>query len=54
MCPKDVVDIPVPRRDDEDKQSIPKLEIEKDTLDPNIIIGGEGNQIRTSNKRRNK
>ena len=44
MCPEDVVDIRVPRRDDGDKLmglSIIKLEFDKDTLDPHIIIGGE-------------
>ena len=44
MCSKDVVDIRVPRRDDDNRHTgspIIKLKFEKDTLDPYIIIGGE-------------
>ena len=49
MCPKDVVEIPVPRRDDGDRPMellIIKLEFEKDTLDPHITIEEEIIQLR--------
>ena len=42
MCPKDVVGIRVPWRDDTDRlMGLPIIEIEfeKDTLDSHIIIG---------------
>ena len=41
MFPKDVVEIPVPRRDDDNRLMGPpiiELEFEKDTLHPHIII----------------
>ena len=44
MCPKDVMDISMPRRDDENRLMGPpiiELEIEKDILDPHKIIRGE-------------
>ena len=44
MCPNDIVDIRVPRRDGDNRfvgLSIIKLEFEKDTLNPHIIIGEE-------------
>ena len=44
MCPKDVLDIRMPMRDNKNRFIRPpiiKLEFEKDTLNPNIIIGGE-------------
>ena len=44
MCPKDVVDIRMPRRDDDNRLMSPliiELEFEKDILDLHIIIGGE-------------
>ena len=37
MCPKDEVNIHMPRRDDE---WINELEFEKDIPDPHVIIGG--------------
>ena len=43
MCPKDVVDICVPRRDDHNRLKGPpiiELELNKETLDLHIIIGG--------------
>ena len=49
MCPKVVVEIPVPRRDDGDRPMellIIKLEFEKDTLDPHITIEEEIIQLR--------
>ena len=48
MCQKDVVDICVPRKGDGNRlmgSPIIKLEFEKDTLNPHIIIG-ESIQIR--------
>ena len=47
-CPKDVMDIHVPRRDDGDRlvgSSIIKLDFEKDPLDPYIIMGRENIQL---------
>ena len=44
MCPKDVMDIHIPRRDDDNRLMGPpiiELEIEKDILDPHKIIRGE-------------
>ena len=41
MCPEDVTDICMPRRDNENRLMGPpiiELEFEKDTLDPHIII----------------
>ena len=49
MCSKYVVDINMPRRDDEKKlmgSPIINLEFEKDTLDLHIIIKGESIQLR--------
>ena len=54
MCPKDDIDIRVPRRDDDNRLvglPIIKLEFEKDTLDPHIIIGGEYIQLRIKRER---
>ena len=48
MCPKDVRNIRMLRRDDENRLMGPpkiELEFEKDTLDPHIIIGGENFQL---------
>ena len=48
MCPKNIVDIRVPRRDHDSRLIGPpiiELEFEKDTLYPSIIIGGENNQL---------
>ena len=47
MCPKDVLDISMPRRDDDNRLIGPpiiELEFEKDILEPHIIIG-EGIQL---------
>ena len=44
MCFKDVVNIHMPRRDDDSRLMRPpiiELEFEKHTLDPHIIIEGE-------------
>ena len=44
MCLKDVMDILMPRRDDDNRLLRPpiiELEFEKDILDPHIIIGEE-------------
>ena len=43
MLPKDVVDILVPRRDDNRLLGPPiiELEFEREIMDPHIIIGGE-------------
>ena len=44
MCPKDLVEIRVPKRDDGDKLMGPpiiELKFEKDILDRHIIIRGE-------------
>ena len=49
ICPKDVVDIYVPRRDDGDRLMGPpiiKLEFKKDILDLHIVIGGENIQLK--------
>ena len=49
MCPKDVVHIHMPRRDDGNRLMGPpiiELEFEKDILDPHKIIGGESIQLR--------
>ena len=43
MCPKDVVDICIPRKYDENRlmgPSIIELEFEKDILHQHIIMGG--------------
>ena len=48
MCPKDVTDILMPRRDSENRHMVPpiiELEFEKDILDPHIIRGGESIQL---------
>ena len=48
MCPKDVMDIPMPRRDDENRLMGPpiiELEFEKDILGPHITIGRENIQL---------
>ena len=42
MCPKDVMDIRMPRRNDDYRLMVPpiiELEFAKDILDPHIIIG---------------
>ena len=42
MCPKEVTDIRMPMRDDDNRLVGPpiiELEFEKDILDPHIIIG---------------
>ena len=44
MCPKDIMDIRMPWRDDENRLMGPpiiELELEKDIQDPHIIIEGE-------------
>ena len=44
MCPKDVLDIHIPRRDDDNRlMGLPIIELEfkKDILDPYIIIREE-------------
>ena len=44
LCPKDIVDIHVTRKDDENRLMNPpiiEIKLEKDTLDSHIIIGGE-------------
>ena len=44
MCPKDITNIRMPRRDDDNMLMGPpiiELEFEKDTLDLHIIIGEE-------------
>ena len=44
ICPKDITDISMPKRDIENRLmglSIIKQEFKKDILDPHIIIGGE-------------
>ena len=49
MCPKDVVDIHMPRRDDSNRLMVPpimKLEFEKNTLNSHIIIRGKSIQLR--------
>ena len=49
ICPNDVVNIHVPRRDDGDRLMDPpiiKLEFVKDTLDPQIIVERENIQLR--------
>ena len=49
MCPKDVVDICMPKRDDDNRLMGPpiiKFEFEKNTLCPHIIIGEESIQLR--------
>ena len=48
MCPKDVVDIQLPIRDEDNRlmgQQIIELEFKKDILDPHIIVGGESIQL---------
>ena len=50
------MDIHVPRRDDDNKLIGPpiiKLEFEKDTLDPHIIIGGESIQLQIKKRETN-
>ena len=54
MCPKDVTDICMPRRDYGNRlmeAPIIELEFEKHTLDPHIIIGGENIQLRMKKER---
>ena len=44
MCPKDVMEIRMPRRDDDNRltePSIIRLEFEKNILDLHIILGEE-------------
>ena len=44
MCPKDVIDIHVSRRNDNSRLMEPliiELEFDRDTLDPNIVIRRE-------------
>ena len=48
ICPKDVIDIRMPRRYNNNRLIEPPiigLEFEKDILDPHIIIGGENIQL---------
>ena len=48
IYPKDVVDIFMPRKDDDNRFMGPpiiELEIEKGILEPHIIIGGESIQL---------
>ena len=45
MCPKDVVDIRVPRRDDRDRLRSPPIIEQKENLDPHIIIGEKSIQL---------
>ena len=54
MYPKNVLDIHVPRRDNHNRHMGPpiiKLEFEKDTLDPHVIIGGESIQLKMKKER---
>ena len=49
MCPKDVMDIRVSRRDDDNRLIGPpiiELEFEKDTLDSHIAVVGESIQLK--------
>ena len=49
MCPRDVVDIHIPRRDDDNRLMGPpiiELKFEKDILELQIIIGEESIQLR--------
>ena len=49
MCPEDVIDIHVPRRDDNSRLTEPpiiELEFDRDTLDPHIVIRRENFQLR--------
>ena len=49
MCHEDVIDIHVPRRDDNSRLTrllIIELEFDRDTLDPHIVIGRENLQLR--------
>ena len=54
MCPKDVMDIRMPRRNDKNRHMglpIIELEFEKDILGRHIIIGGENIQLRMKKER---
>ena len=54
MCPKKVVGIFVPSRDDDNRLMEPqiiKLEFEKEILDPNIIIGEENIRLQMKKER---
>ena len=54
MCPKDVMDICMSRRDDDNRLVGPpiiELVFEKNILDPHIIIGGENIQLRIKKER---
>ena len=49
LCLKEVMDIRVTKRDDDNRfMGTPNIELEfdKDTLDPRIIVGGESIQLR--------
>ena len=48
MCPEEVIDIRMPRRNNENRLTGPPIiepEFVKDLLDPHIIIGGENIQL---------
>ena len=54
MCPKDVTDIRMPKRDVENRFMGPpiiELEFKKDILDPHIIIRGENIQLQMKKER---
>ena len=47
MCPKDVIDIYMPRRDDDNRLlGPPIIKLELETLDPHITIEGGSIQLR--------
>ena len=57
MCPQDVVDICILRRNEDNRlmgAPIIELEFEKDILDPYIIFGGEKIQLRMKKDREQK
>ena len=54
LCPRDVVDIGMPRGVNKNRLMGPpiiELEFQKDTLYPHIIIGGECIQLKMKRKR---
>ena len=56
MCPKDVVDICMPRKDNDSRllgPSIIELNFEKGILDPHIIRGGESIQLQMKRREAN-
>ena len=54
MCPKDITDVRMPRRDSDNRligPPIVELEIKRDIMDQHILIGGENIKLRMKKER---